>query len=482
MRAEKRPAYWKAENLDGFDGLHWVQEPTRDGRSRACPTTRTRSTHWHAGDPGHDPQPAPAASTSPPATPTPSTRRRSARRRAATARGSPGARCAAATPTRASVYTPSAERERAPRGRADDGARVDLSPFRRLLLPAGDRSSPARRATRSTSRAFEDEVTPLEARTARSTQPVPPAVANRALDAGPVPAHVGARPAAQPPGADARRTSCRPSCGTCGAASAYSETPPASAHDLDGLPVRRQARLLPAVLGRDGAAAADGGRAGARGHRLHLGRARHARRASTWCATSTPTRGSRSGTRATAGSRSTRRPPPRRRARSPTRPTRAPARAPASARRASAATRRPIPAGGPLATEEGAAVGPDRARRAGRARARRRRRRCCGCAAGAARPRRPRGRGRRARARAAAHEPRSRPGHDPARARASASPAARPRPATCARCATSATAAGRAPRPRAQRRGLRLELGARRWGSAAGCARGGRCRRARALT
>ena len=44
------------------------------------------------------------------------------------------------------------------------------------------------------------------------------------------------------------------------------------------------------------------------------------RPASTWCATSTPTRGSRSTTPTGAGSRSTRRPPPRRRAASP--PTR----------------------------------------------------------------------------------------------------------------------------------------------------------------
>ena len=67
------------------------------------------------------------------------------------------------------------------------------------------------------------------------------------------------------------------------------------------LPVRRQVRLLPAVLGRDGAAAAHGRRARARLDRLHDRRCWTARRASTSCATSTPTRGWRSGTRATAG-------------------------------------------------------------------------------------------------------------------------------------------------------------------------------------
>ena len=43
VRAEKRPAYWKAENLDGFDGVRWRQQSTRDFDDPACPTTRRRS-------------------------------------------------------------------------------------------------------------------------------------------------------------------------------------------------------------------------------------------------------------------------------------------------------------------------------------------------------------------------------------------------------------------------------------------------------
>ena len=112
------------------------------------------------------------------------------------------------------------------------------------------------------------------------------------------------------------------------------------------LPVRRQAGLLPAVLGRDGAAAADGRHPGARGHRASRPARPTPRPASSSCATSTRTPGSRSTTPAGAGSRSTRRPPPRRRAASPPTPRACPARAPA---------RRPSFGGDPLA-ERGAGV------------------------------------------------------------------------------------------------------------------------------
>ena len=56
VRAEKRPAYWKAANLDGFDSLHWVQETDARGRPGHAPGRRG-DRRGHAGDPGHDPQP-----------------------------------------------------------------------------------------------------------------------------------------------------------------------------------------------------------------------------------------------------------------------------------------------------------------------------------------------------------------------------------------------------------------------------------------
>ena len=75
-----------------------------------------------------------------------------------------------------------------------------------------------------------------------------------------------------------------------------------------GVPVRGQDRLLPAVLGSDGADAADVGDPGAGGGRASRPAPTTATRASTACATSTPTRGSRSTSTASAGCRSTRRP------------------------------------------------------------------------------------------------------------------------------------------------------------------------------
>ncbi len=74
------------------------------------------------------------------------------------------------------------------------------------------------------------------------------------------------------------------------------------------VPVPVQARLLPAVRGRDGAAAQAGRRAGARGDRLHRRAPTTPRSTSGRSATSTRTPGSRPGSRTTAGSASIPRP------------------------------------------------------------------------------------------------------------------------------------------------------------------------------
>ena len=71
------------------------------------------------------------------------------------------------------------------------------------------------------------------------------------------------------------------------------------------LPVRGQDRVLPAVLRRDGADAANGGDPGARGGRVLARLATTATAASTAYATSTPTPGSRSISTGSAGCRST---------------------------------------------------------------------------------------------------------------------------------------------------------------------------------
>ena len=73
------------------------------------------------------------------------------------------------------------ERREAP----NDAAQVDLAPFRRLVLPAGDTIQTGAPRYEFYFPAFEDEVTTVEARTAGNTQPVPPAVANQVLADGP---------------------------------------------------------------------------------------------------------------------------------------------------------------------------------------------------------------------------------------------------------------------------------------------------------
>ena len=218
-----------------------------------------------------------------------------------------------------------------------------------------------------------------------------------------------------------------------------------------GLPVRRQVGLLPAVLGRDGAAAADGRHPGARGDRLHVGLATTARPRSTSCATSTPTPGSRRGSPTigwvTFDPTPSAAPPrsqsddARQRRRSATRPTSA------AAARSTRAPARPRP----------------RARRWELDRRRRRRSALLLLGGGVARVPPPRPPAPRrcpsSSARCAARAARPGPGATLQALEDVVRPLARRRRPTCARCATSATAAAASAPTRAQRRGLRSELG-----------------------
>ena len=148
---------------------------------------------------------------------------------------------------------------------------------------------------------------------------------------------VGARPAAEAGFADGvrLRRACR---GAARRRVRLLRAAAAGVRDARRLPVRIQGRLLPAVLRRRGAAAADGRGAGSGRDRL-LARAPSTNvSASSSCATSTPTRGSRRGSRPTAGSRATRRPRRRRRARSRATTRTAAPRAASPGRRTSAAS------------------------------------------------------------------------------------------------------------------------------------------------
>ena len=122
--------------------------------------------------------------------------------------------------------------------------------------------------------------------------------------------------------ARARPRSTSSACSTTSAATSYTytEVPPTESRDARRLPVRRQAGLLPAVLGRDGAAAADGRHPRARGHRLLDRRDRHQDRRVHRARLRRALLGRGLLPRTGAGSRSTRRPPPRPPAASPPTP------------------------------------------------------------------------------------------------------------------------------------------------------------------
>ena len=180
-----------------------------------------------------------------------------------------------------------APRRRLPRARRTRRARTTASAARRARsYPASLRRYRQHRAAQRAARARSGD------RGARSTDVHVPAVLRRrsprrdagrgprrpspAADAGccdeRLRAHLRAR-AAAPSAVGRRRTtsSRRVAAPPQGDGFTYTETPPRAAVPLDAFLFGDPAGLLPAVLGRDGAAAAHGRRAGARGVRLLAG-------------------------------------------------------------------------------------------------------------------------------------------------------------------------------------------------------------------
>jgi transglutaminase-like putative cysteine protease len=183
VKASKRPAYWKAANLDGFDGLRWIQEDTRDddpgvpedaeaideGTQDIRVTIRNLSSNLYVTAGYADFVEAPTIRETP--------------------RGD-GTWVAGRTLRRgdaytAVVYTPSSnESERRESG--TESARPDLSDFRRLLLPgAGEGIQSGAPRYEFYFPPFGDDFTPVEARTDGNTQRVLPARAVGALEQGP---------------------------------------------------------------------------------------------------------------------------------------------------------------------------------------------------------------------------------------------------------------------------------------------------------
>ena len=161
------------------------------------------------------------------------------------------------------------ERGAAPRGRRVAASRADLDALPRSCscpaaattigqtgAPLYRRSSSRRSATRSTrcGRGCADSTQVERRRRSRCAL----------LRHGPYRAVVGARAAAGGRRPRRRRTSSQAVLSYLRDGFTYSETPPRGSCNARRLPVRRQERLLPAVLRRDGAAAAHGRRARAR--------------------------------------------------------------------------------------------------------------------------------------------------------------------------------------------------------------------------
>ena len=271
----QRPAYWKATNLEQLRRQRWVRDrgsANLDGCdvSATCRGRRALA----AADPRLGAQPAHADVRD---------RRRRVRDRLAAAvlrcrsataptRAS-AASCAAATPTARCVYTPAAERARAARGRRRRAPRrCSASPASSSRPPR--RPTPTRRPRRT--RSGTRRVPAVRRRPgrrwrrrspSRGAEPVRGARPARAAAATRAPTRSRSGSGAGPA---TRRTTSRRCCAT--SAATTSPTPSRRrrrAENLDGFLFDAQVRLLPAVLRRDGAAAAHGRRARARLDRLH---------------------------------------------------------------------------------------------------------------------------------------------------------------------------------------------------------------------
>ena len=259
----RQPAYWKAENLDEFDGRVWRRGRISYGVNE-LPDNRRTVQQLDAAHQGLDPQPAhgpvhhrglrvrardPAAADHPDA-------RRPVR---------PAAHAAPRRRLHRARLHAAPDRAPAPCGRRRlrrRPVRVHHREHRRARRPG--RRSPADDVPVLRHRPDEDHVRPAAQRAAghgaARERPVPHLRAR-------TPARRGRRHARGVRAARARPPRRRPVHLQRGAAEGVEHA--------RRLPVRRQAGLLPAVLGRDGAVAADGRRPRAGRHGLLDRRHRH---------------------------------------------------------------------------------------------------------------------------------------------------------------------------------------------------------------
>lgn len=185
VQASKRPAYWKAANLDGFDGARWIQDDTSDddpgrpddqeaideGTQEIRVTIRNLSSRAYVTAGYTDFVDAPTVRE--------------------TMRGD-GTWVAGRTLRRgdaytAIVYTP-ATNESERRASGTEAARPDLAAFRRLVLPNSGASGQLQTGAANYTfyfPAFGDELSRVDARPADVSQRVAPAIANTVLQEGP---------------------------------------------------------------------------------------------------------------------------------------------------------------------------------------------------------------------------------------------------------------------------------------------------------
>ena len=315
------PLYWKARNLDTFNGFAW--EITRRTPGRTVSTSRGKPTSPRTGRTALLGRRGRGLSQADPTTDVigAGTTRSGATRRAPSGRASPpapGTRragSAATTPTGRGVRPEAG-------GQGSRGHRRDRTPERVAggdgAVQAGARAHPDRRGRLRQlapgQRGTDAEFAHFRS-VGRDDRGVPAAAASAARPVGrrghqraPSTAHVGERQAAQERRTNTRWTSSARSTTTCTGPSSATPSAPRHAHRRGPARLLHQRvppRLLPALRGRDGADAADGRHLGARRNRLLARRllARATRPGSS--ATPTPTPGSRCGSTSTAGSPST---------------------------------------------------------------------------------------------------------------------------------------------------------------------------------
>jgi transglutaminase-like putative cysteine protease len=184
VRAEKRPAYWKAENLDGFDGVRW-KEVDADFDEASTPTTedmlitntqKIRVTIRNLSSLEFITAGVADAVDSPNIRETP-------RGDGTWTAGRPLRRGDAYTAT---VYTPQTN-EAQRRAAGEDGPRADLARFRRLFLPPAGTQIGQSTGVRFIFDfpPFGDDFTPLAARVEGTTHSVGDVEARRQLRHGP---------------------------------------------------------------------------------------------------------------------------------------------------------------------------------------------------------------------------------------------------------------------------------------------------------